>query len=287
MKPVLTLLTAASVLAGSALAGTITTNAFDSPTLGRTWAFNVYLPDGYEGSNLEYAVIYLLHGTGGNEASWDEGMNVIDDLVTSGAIPPVIAVAPASGRSWWVDTIEPFETAFVEDLIPHVDATFRTIEDRAGRAVVGLSMGGYGALRYALVHSEVFRAATLLSPALYAEQPPLGSSARSTGAFGTPYEPDLWDERNYPAALEGYLARGLEVPVFIGVGDDDWNEPEGWVYNVDYQAALLFQRLNKEAGSAAELRVIDGGHDWDAWKPLLVEALPYLTRYLRFPRPSQ
>ncbi|MDF1523527.1 MAG: alpha/beta hydrolase-fold protein, partial [Trueperaceae bacterium] len=121
MNPVLALLTAAFLLAGSALAGTITTVEFDSPTLGRPWAFNVYLPDGYEGSDLEYPVIYLLHGTGGDEASWDEGMDVIDDLVASGAISPVIAVAPASGRSWWVDTIEPFETAFVEDLIPHVD----------------------------------------------------------------------------------------------------------------------------------------------------------------------
>ncbi|MEX2534513.1 MAG: alpha/beta fold hydrolase [Trueperaceae bacterium] len=276
----------APLLMGVAAAGTITTQEFESPTLGRTWNYNVYLPEGYESSNLEYAVIYLLHGSGGNESSWDEGLTVLDELIEAGEVPPAIAIAPSSGSSWWVDTSEPFETATVEDLIPHVDATYRTIGGREGRAIAGFSMGGYGALRYALAYPDVFRAATLLSAALYDDLPPPGSSARTTGAFGSPFDPELWRQRNYPANLAPYRRSGFEVPVFIAVGDDDWNEPAGWEYNVEYQSLLLFERLNKEAGSAAELRVVDGGHNWELWKPMFAEALPYMFGYLRLPRPS-
>jgi enterochelin esterase-like enzyme len=269
-----------------AAAGTITTEEFESETLGRTWAYNIYLPSGYESSNLEYPVIYLLHGSGGNETSWDEGINVIDQLIEAGEMPPAIAVAPASGRSWWVDTLEPFETATIQDLIFEIDSKYRTIKAREGRAISGYSMGGYGALRYALAYPEVFGAATVLSPALYDDQPPPDSSARSTGAFGDPYDPDLWTRLNYPATLEAYSATGLQVPVFIAVGDDDWNEPAGWEFNVEYQAVRLYQRLNKEAGSPAELRVVDGGHDWELWSPMLAEGLKYMMGSLRFPRSS-
>lgn len=268
------------------LAGRLTTETFDSATLGRSWTYNVYLPEGYDGSSLEYPVIYLLHGANGTESSWDEGIGVLDELIQAGEIPPIIAVAPASGYSWWVDTLEPFETAVVQDLVPHIDATYRTIAEREGRAVAGFSMGGYGALRYALAHPEVFGAATVLSPALYDQQPPPDSSARSTGAFGDPYDEALWTELNYPATLETYVESGLEVPVFIAVGDDDWNEPAGWEYNVEYQSVLLYERLNKEAGSPAELRVVNGEHDWELWKPMFTEGLKYMFEFLRFPRAS-
>lgn len=272
--------------ATTALAGRLTTERFSSPTLGRTWTYNVYLPDGYDGSNLEYPVIYLLHGSNGDESSWDEGIRVLDERIQAGEVPPAIAVAPASGYSWWVDTLEPFEGALIKDLIPHVDATYRTTEAREGRAIAGFSMGGYGALRYALVYPEVFGAATVLSPALYDQQPPPDSSARSTGAFGDPYDPELWTELNYPASLASYQRRGLEVPIFIAVGDDDWNEPAGWEFNVEYQSVRLFEKLNKEAGSPAELRVVNGEHDWKLWSPMLAEGLKYMSEFLSFPRAS-
>lgn len=282
------LVTAALVglTAFSLAAGNSTVEEIESSALGRSWAYTIYLPDGYEDSNLDYPVIYLLHGSGGDETSWNEGIDVIDALVEDGAIPPTIAVAPASGRSWWTDSVEPFETAVIRDLIPEIDRRYRTIEAREGRGVAGFSMGGYGALRYALVYPDVFGAATVLSPALYDDQPPPDSSARSTGAFGDPYDPDLWTERNYPATLATYSEGDHEVPIFIAVGDDDWNEPAGWEYNVEYQAVRLYERLNKEAGSPAELRVVNGEHDWELWSPMFAEGLDYMFDTLRFPKPA-
>lgn len=277
--------TASAVGVGSvrstATAGSITTRKFVSSTLQRNWSYNVYLPDDYDTPDYAYSVIYLLHGNGGDEASWDEGMRVIDGLIQAGKMPPMIAVAPASGSSWWVDTLEPFETATIQDLIPHIDAVYRTVQGREGRALAGFSMGGYGALRYALAYPEVFGAATILSPAVYDQHPPSASSARTSGAFGSPYNPDLWTRLNYPAVLETYKRSEFEVPVFIAAGDGDWNEPEGWQYNVEYQSVLLYEQLSKDGGSPAALRIVNGGHDWQFWKPMFAEGLSYMTVSLR------
>lgn len=262
------------------LRGSITSRTFFSSLLRRPWSHNVYLPDNYATTNHAYPVIYLLHGSGGDEASWDEGIEVLDGLIQAGVMPRVIAVAPAAGRSWWVDTLELFESATINELVPHVDETYRTVKERGGRTLAGFSMGGYGALRYALSYPEVFGAAALLSPAIYHRQPPSGSSARTSGAFGSPYDPNLWARLNYPTALRSYKRSGLEVPMFIAAGDGDWNEPEGWRYNVEYQSVLLYERLNKVAGSPAALRIARGGHDWRLWKPLFAEALRYMTTSL-------
>lgn len=272
-----------AMMVGQVTAGSISTQTFRSDTLGHAWRYNLYLPDGYEGSDADYPVIYLLHGSGGDETGWDEGMRLLDVLVEAGKVPPCIAVAPSSGTSWWVDGVEDFETAVMADLIPHVDATYRTIARRDGRGLAGYSMGGYGALRFALTYPDVFGAVALLSPSLYDGQPPKGSSARSSGAFGDPFDAERWTQRNYPEALRRYLRGGFRVSSFIGVGDDDWNEPAGWEYNIEYQAVLLYERLSKQGGSPAELRILDGGHDWDLWRPLFTEAAPYMFEYLSEP----
>lgn len=211
---------------------------------------------------------------------------MLDTLIKAGKLPPAIAVAP-SAAYWWVDTVEPFEHAFMEDLIPFIDTTYRTISSRGGRAVAGFSMGGYGALRYALTYPDRFAAAILLSPALYNALPPPDSSARTTGAFGTPFDPALWSRLNYPEVVKSYITKGFEVPVFIAVGDDEWNEPVGWEYNVEYQAVLLFERLRKELGSAATLRITSGRHDWDLWAPLFGQGVTYIAQFISSPRSVQ
>ena len=111
-------------------------------------------------------------------------------------IPPVIAVmpdAPWSERgSWYVDsrtpapTIpgRPVETAFTGDLVRAIDASYRTVPTREGRLIGGYSMGGAGALRFALAHPDLFATALVLSPAIYTPLPPDGSNTRVYGAFG-------------------------------------------------------------------------------------------------------
>jgi S-formylglutathione hydrolase FrmB len=93
-------------------------------------------------------------------------------------------VMPDAGTSWFVDAREKMESAVIDDLIPEVERTLRVLKSRDGRLIGGLSMGGYGALRFALKYPESFAAAALLSPAIYDPLPPPNSSARTVGVFG-------------------------------------------------------------------------------------------------------
>ncbi len=189
------------------------------------------------------------------------------------------AVAPASGTSWWVDGPEAVESAVIDELLPHVRSELG-LEQTGGVIVAGFSMGGYGAVRYALRYPESFDGAIAMSSALYEDLPPSGSSARSSGAFGTPFDEGRWRERNYPALLDAYRGSGRRVPFFIAAGDDDWNEPAGWRFNTEVQSLLLFERLTKEIGSPGRMRIDAGGHDWGFWRPMFLEGLRYLLNDL-------
>ncbi|MFS4518163.1 alpha/beta hydrolase, partial [Delftia tsuruhatensis] len=165
-------LAAAALLAGpAAQAGSIEAAEFKSATLQRSWTYNVYLPTGYDAqSRLRYPVMYLLHGNDGQRNDWPVKGNLlrtVDQLIQNGEIPPAIIVMPDAGTTWYVDLKEPMETAFFQDLVPHVEKKYRTLTSRDGRVIGGLSMGGYGALRYVLKYPEKFQAAALLSPAIY------------------------------------------------------------------------------------------------------------------------
>jgi enterochelin esterase-like enzyme len=266
------------------VAGSVFTAAFFSRELGRGWKYKVYLPDGYETSNLRYPVLYLLHGSEGDENGWDFGYSILDQLIAQERIPATIAIAPATGTSWWVDTAtEAFESAFIKDLIPEVDKQYRTLAEREGRGLAGYSMGGYGAMRYALVYPEIFGASNMLSPAIYDKLPPLQSSARSSGAFGDPFSDALWTERNYPAALPGYFQKGIFAAIYIASGDDDYNHSEDFKFNIEQQATMLYGRLHKEGGSPAELRVVDGGHNTAVWQKTFTEGVQYMFEFLKAP----
>ncbi|MGH8224085.1 MAG: alpha/beta hydrolase, partial [Woeseiaceae bacterium] len=183
--------------------------------------------------------------------------------------------------SWWVDGVEPIESAFFSDLLPDVRKKYSVSDEREARVVAGFSMGGYGAMRFALAHPERFGGAILLSPALYEHLPPIESSARSSGAFGTPFDPRLWTSRNYLALLPAYLAGQNSVQLFIGAGDDDWNHPGAHDMNIEIQATVFYNTLNKKHGSPAELRIADGSHDWALWLPLFEEAMKVMARELQ------
>jgi enterochelin esterase-like enzyme len=210
-------LAAAVLLAGTAArAGSIEAAEFKSPTLQRSWTYNVYLPTGYDAqSKLRYPVMYLLHGNDGQRNDWPVKGNLlrtVDQLIQNGEIPPAIIVMPDAGTTWYVDLKEPMETAFFQDLVPHVEKKYRTLTSRDGRVIGGLSMGGYGALRYVLKYPEKFQAAALLSPAIYNPEPPADSSARSVKVFAEPntggqYSTTVWKSYNYPVLWDSFLAR--------------------------------------------------------------------------------
>lgn len=269
--------------------------------------YKVYKPKGYDENRAEgYPVLYLLHGSGGHENSWDSFWSTLDDMIEKGDLPPVLAVAPSSGNSYWVDSIRfgAYESAVVQDLIPEIDKEYNTISSRDGRYIMGYSMGGYGALRYSLVYPELFKATTLLSPAIQNAEAPATSGAVERGSFATynnnnelVYDPSVWTAKNYPTAIESYVEQEYRLPIYIFAGDDDWNHlsekedlpDDAYKYNMEVQAVTLYQELHRKnifdlnyskwddvPGNPAELRIVNGGHSTSIWLIGFREGLNYM-----------
>lgn len=284
-------------------AGTIGSRSFASAILGHELTYHLYLPPGYDAAAAtRYPVLYLLHGRGDKMAAWTIIKPDLDRLINAGRIPPVIAImpdAPASRRAgYYIDSQftgsnqpklpagEPIESAFTRDLVAHVDATYPTNPDRRSRIVAGYSMGGYGALRYSLAHPELFGAAIVLSPAVYFPLPPPDSSTREFGAFGNGanvFDPEIYTAKNYPALLPSFSARGLPLVMFIAVGDDERPIADAALaaHDLDYEAHTLYNKVRRVPLITAQLRVVDGPHDWATWRPTFVAGAEYVFAQLK------
>ena len=142
---------------------------FHSASLGRDMHYRVLLPRDYTRSG-RFPVLYLLHGLYGDYQNWDTrtGLeNYAKDL-------HLIIVMPDADDSWYTNSAtvaaDKFEDYIAKDLIAEVDEKYRTIRDSHGRAIAGLSMGGYGAVKLALKYPELFAFAGSLSGAFNAPQ---------------------------------------------------------------------------------------------------------------------
>jgi enterochelin esterase-like enzyme len=268
--------TLGAALAMPVAASTIATRTFHSAALGRDWSYVIYLPTGYHADGPRHPVLYLLHGNNGDAMDWvtqGDLQATTDALIARHEIAPVVIVMPQGGTDWYVDRKEKMETAFFEDLMPEIETHFAVADERGGRAIGGVSMGGFGALRYAFERPDAFCGALLLSPAIYANDPPPASAARHVGVFGElQFDPRVWRELNYPALWNGYFARPWRLPFFIGSGNED--------LVILAESSLLYTRL-RTAGNPASLRIVDGGHVWPVWRELLPPALKFTLACMR------
>ncbi|MFP3465975.1 alpha/beta hydrolase [Leifsonia sp. SIMBA_070] len=217
----------------------------------------------------------LLHGRGDSAESWEPLFDAMPDGVV--AIPD----APWLDRAgYWVDSAHPegraLETAIVCDLVGSLGARFALLPDTAARTVAGYSMGGAGAVRLGLAHPDVFGAVIALSPAVYDPEPPAGSSARDSGAFGTAqarYDPRVYERLGYRAALAAYPPGKLSR-LQVAVGDREPAHPgAAESQSVAAQAATLVGTARAVPGIRATLRTFPGGHGWETWEPAFRWAL--------------
>ncbi len=130
---------------------------------GKAVPYRISVPPDYESSNRRFPVLYLLHGVNGNENEWWDR----SQLTEYASKYQMIVVTPGVGDSWYAnsasDTGARYEDVIVYDLIPYIDAHYRTISNREGRAIAGVSMGGLGAMKLALRYPQLFEFAGSLS----------------------------------------------------------------------------------------------------------------------------
>lgn len=266
-----------------------------SPALRRDLDVLVYVPAGYAQSSGLLPVLYLLHGRGDTMQAWLEAKPVLDELIATGAIPPLIAVAPdvpSSRRaSYYVDSEfkghgdlppgEAVETAITRDLRDFIERRFRVDSRRGAQLVAGYSMGGYGAARLGFAHPDKFGTALVLSPALYDPLPPSDSSARTFGAFGRGAEafaPDLYRALAQKWMVPTEASRGLRV--FVAVGDaEPVRNSAGESLTSD--AEQFARNCRRHRDVVVEWRLLSGGHSWAVWRPALAEGLRWSFRDAR------
>lgn len=162
-------------------AGTVEEVTFYSDALGMEKNLQIYLPDGYATSGLDYPVIYFVHGMTSNHLGDHSIIDAAEDMISRGLIDPFILVKPdahcvsLAGAGFDVpihtsltnsELNGNFEDYFVEDLVGWVDATYRTMTDRDHRFLMGHSQGGYAVMRAALRHPDLFTAVTAHAGAL-------------------------------------------------------------------------------------------------------------------------
>ena len=252
--------------------GTVSKVWYPSPTLGmERRRMTVYTPAGYEDSQESYPVLYLLHGAGGDENAWSElgrAVQILDNLIAQGKAKPMIVVMPnGNGGQEAVPGEYPnsmykpsfmnpktmegsFEKAF-PDIMNYVETHYRTVNDKAHRAIAGLSMGGFHSLYISANYPDKFSYVGLFSAAI-------NRQSKSENAY------------IYENLEEKLAAQFAEAPklYFIAIGNGDFL----------YQDNVKYRQLLDKHGYKYEYMETDGGHEWRNWRKYLNHLLPELFR---------
>ncbi len=201
---------------------------FFSPAVNRTMKYNILLPSDYESSTQRYPVLYLLHGLTQNYTAW--GLSNGTPFY-AGLYEDLIVVMPDGGNSWYVNWAASeaaqkhnWEDHLIQDVIGHVDWNFRTIARREGRAISGLSMGGYGALTLGLRHPDLFISIGSTSGALeHARQ----AAARLRGEARPPQPPAPQPSAEERAAAEVRRRQPNPLIGIEGFSSQEERSPKG------------------------------------------------------------
>ncbi len=228
--------------------GDIQAGDFQTDLLKEPLDFRIYLPPCYDQLlDRRYPVLYLFHGQGFSADQWDRiGVDEkADELIAAGEISPLIVVMPHEIGSE-PPTGSKFAQAIVEDFIPYIDATYRTLPDRANRAVGGLSRGGGWAVHFGISKWELFGALGAHSPGVF----------RADDLYIRKWLDDI-PKASYPR-------------IYIDIGDRDLPE-------ILDSATWLEQLLNKK-DIPHEWHFFSGYHNEEYWRAHLDSYLRWYTQ---------
>lgn len=250
--------------------GTVSAIWYPSPVLGANRKMHVYTPPGYEKSEKEYPVFYLLHGGGGDEDGWinrGRANYILDNLIATGAAEPMIVVitngnpeavaspldSPLSQASKVTPGIggmasKKFEESLVKDVIPFIETNFKVIADADHRAIAGLSMGGYQTQNITNQNPGMFKYIGVMSMGLF-------NSFRN--------DPATYNREEHISQLKALSAAQPKI-YWIGIGKDDFL----------FDSATKLRELYDEIGFKYTYKESDGSHTWKEWRLYLTELAP-------------
>jgi S-formylglutathione hydrolase FrmB len=228
----------------------------------------VITPDSYAAAK-ELPVVYLLHGYSGNYADWilkAKGFEKTVDLYN------IIVVCPDGNNSWYwnspVDDQYKYETYVSNELVKWIDGRYKTVKDRTGRAITGLSMGGHGALYLAMKHQDIFGAAGSMSGGV--DIRPFPNNWEMAARLGKYAEqPDRWEQNTVINML--HLLTPNSLAIIIDCGTEDFF----YKVNENLHAQLLFRNIPHEYITRP------GAHNWPYWKNAIQYQLLFMNNYFQ------
>lgn len=269
------------LLAAAPAAAEVRYATFSSPSLGKDVAYAVQLPPSYAtAATRRYPVVYALHGLFESPGFWERrGLaSILESLWQKGDVPEMVVVAVDGDNSFFVDgPAGRWEQMMSRDFVAHVESTYRVTPGRAGRGVLGISMGGYAALRMALAHPDLFRAVATHSAMLLEKIPTAEEGAGRWHmaafykVFGTPIDAALWSA-NDPLALATKADPKATPALYFDCGTEDR-------YGLFAGNRELHRRLEAR-GVAHEFGLYPGDHGYEYVHTVLDKSLRFLGRAL-------
>jgi S-formylglutathione hydrolase FrmB len=271
--------------------GRIDCSAFNSRILRRPIRYCVMLPPNYQtDTKTKYPVLYFLHGLRENEQTLLQsgGWGLIEDLRHDHKVGDLM-VAPEGRGSFFINSADGhdrYSDFFLTEFLPFIETHYRVIRERRSRGVTGLSMGGYGALRFAFAHPELFGSVSAQSPALITESPrefnadlrDAGPLARLLGTvFGNPINVAHWNQNNPFQLAQKNQAQVRTQAIYINCGRQD-----------EYGFAAGAEQLHKQLLTEKiphEFHLYPGGHNAEYFLSHLGETIEF--HWHAFPQGEQ
>jgi len=256
--------------------------SFTSAALGREVAYVVDLPPSYDAAaGRKYPAVYALHGLFEGSGFWERrGLaTILAELRQTGTVPEFLVVAADGGNSFFVNAkAGRYEDMVTNDLVAHVEATYRVVPGRDARALLGISMGGYGALHVAFDQPGLFAAVASHSAMLLEKIPAAEQGARRGQmaafhqVFGDPIDPALWNENDPLAQARKVDAKAVPA-LFLDCGAED-----------RYGLASGHRELHRildERGVSHSFELPPGDHGYEYVRTRLEKSLRFLGERLR------
>ena len=240
---------------------------YHSRSLEKASSFNIVFPDD-PAIPRPWSVFYLLHGLSDDHTIWMRRTSI--ERYVAGL--PLAVVMPDGGRGWYTNALEglAYEDDLIKDVIGLVDRTFPVKAERLGRAIGGLSMGGYGAVKLGLKHPEVFASVNSHSGALTAMRDP-DLIKKLNPQFGWIFGKAPKDGPEDPLAILSRIDHGRIPALRIDCGTDDFLLKE----NREFHRQLESMHIPHEYVE------FPGNHDWAYWDEHIQEAIAFHVRNLK------
>ena len=254
----------------------IRTLKLNSKLMGREMPYRVILPRDYDNTNetISYPVIYLLHGLGGHFDNWTDKTGLAQ--YTAGFRRIIVTVE--GGDGWYTDSVsvpnDKYESYIINELIPEIDKKFHTKTSRENRAIAGLSMGGYGAIKFGLKYPDKFVLVGSFSGALNVTDLPAASTQFLSvkNVFGGDGSQGRKDNDIFKILREMPAEKLTGLPfLYIACGTEDFL----FAGNQD------FMKLMTEKKVKHEYRQLPGAHTWSFWDGQIQEFLRLSDRFLK------